>query len=194
MPADLLLLAIVLLWSFNFTAVRYAVSHGFQPLAYASVRWTVAALVYAGVAWRVEGSLRVSKTRPWPARPARRLRAVDQSDGPRVCGQARTRGDGRAPLRNTPCLHRGPLPDRGGAAAAPSGMGGIGVSFAGVSLIAAGGSGKVSAHAGGVVLAVVTAATFAAYSVGVVKLMRRYSPYRISALTACIGALLLLAK
>jgi drug/metabolite transporter (DMT)-like permease len=68
---------------------------------------------------------------------------------------------------------------------------GIGVSFAGVVLIAVGAEDRLSSHAGGIVLAIVTAATFAAYSVGVVPLMRRYSPYRISAVTALIGSLLL---
>ena len=31
LPAEVLLLGTVLLWSFNFTAVRYGVTHGVQP-------------------------------------------------------------------------------------------------------------------------------------------------------------------
>jgi drug/metabolite transporter (DMT)-like permease len=60
-----------------------------------------------------------------------------------------------------------------------------------VALIALGGNGRLSAHAGGIALAVLTAASFAVYSVGVVPLMRRHSPYRISAVTALIGSLML---
>ena len=45
-PADIPLLAIVLLWAFNFTAIRYAISHGFAPLSYAPLRWAIAALAF----------------------------------------------------------------------------------------------------------------------------------------------------
>ena len=61
------------------------------------------------------------------------------------------------------------------------------VSFAGVSLIAVGKSGGVSGSLKGDLLGVATAATWAAYSVAIAPLMRRYSPYRISALVLAIG-------
>src|SRR5215471_15014629 len=41
-PAESLLLGTVLLWSFNFTAGRYGIEHGFSPLTYAALRWTTA--------------------------------------------------------------------------------------------------------------------------------------------------------
>jgi drug/metabolite transporter (DMT)-like permease len=190
-PADLLLLMIVLLWSFNFTAIRYAVSHGFQPLTYASVRWTIAALAYATVTWGLEGSLRVSR------RDLGLLALLS------ACGlwanQTALAYAVKLASAATVALLFGTLPAfvalfswlAGVQRLRPREWGGIGVSFAGVALIALGGNGAFSAHVGGVVLAVLTAATFAAYSVGAVPLMRRYSPYRISALTALIGALLL---
>src|SRR5205085_9477273 len=59
----------------------------------------------------------------------------------------------------------------------------VAVSFSGVALVAAGASGGLSGHLGGVLLALATAATFAAYSVGIVPLMRRHSPYRMNATT-----------
>jgi drug/metabolite transporter (DMT)-like permease len=190
-PADLLLLLIVLLWAFNFTAIRYAVSHGFQPLTYASVRWTIAALAYAAVTWRLEGSLRVS-------RRDLGLLALLAACGLWINQTALTYAVKLASA-STVALLFGTLPAfialfsriAGVQRLRPREWAGIGVSFAGVALIAVGGSGKVSTHAGGVALAVLTAATFAAYSVGVVPLMRRYSPYRVSALTAFAGALLL---
>ena len=43
----------MLLWSFNFTAIRYGVTHGFEPLAYAPLRWGLAGVALAGLArWR----------------------------------------------------------------------------------------------------------------------------------------------
>ena len=61
LPADAILLITVLLWSFNFTAVKYAVTHGFAPLTYAPLRWGIAGTAFAVVTWRREGSLRVSR-------------------------------------------------------------------------------------------------------------------------------------
>ena len=58
-PAELLLLGVVLLWSFNFTAVRFGVTHGFSPLAYAPLRWAMAGLALAAIARRRGQSLRV---------------------------------------------------------------------------------------------------------------------------------------
>ncbi len=190
-PADLLLLAIVLLWAFNFTAIRYAVSHGFDPLAYASLRWLIAALAFSLVTLRLEGSLRVSR------RDLGLLTALA------ACGlfinQTALTYALHLASAATVALLFGTLPAFIALASALAGVqrlhvrewAGIGVSFAGVILIALGGDDRISAHAGGIALAVLTAATFALYSVGVVPLMRRYSPYRISAVTALIGALML---
>jgi drug/metabolite transporter (DMT)-like permease len=38
-PAEGLLLGTVVLWSFNFTALRYGVTHEIEPLVYVSLRW-----------------------------------------------------------------------------------------------------------------------------------------------------------
>ena len=55
------------------------------------------------------------------------------------------------------------------------------VSFAGVTLVAVGSGGSLSANLKGDTLAVCAAATWAAYSVAIGPLMRRYSPFRLSA-------------
>ncbi len=55
------------------------------------------------------------------------------------------------------------------------------LSFAGVGLVALGAGGRLSGDLGGVVLGVLTAATWAGYSILVAQLMRRYSATRISA-------------
>jgi drug/metabolite transporter (DMT)-like permease len=51
----------------------------------------------------------------------------------------------------------------------------------------ASGSGGFSGNIGGDGLAMLTAATWAAYSVAIAPLMRRYSPFRISSLVLAIG-------
>ena len=47
LPADVLLLVTVLFWSFNFTVVKYALTHGWEPLAYSSIRFAVGAVIFS---------------------------------------------------------------------------------------------------------------------------------------------------
>ena len=55
-----MLLTVVLLWSGNFTAMRYAVE-SFHPLAFSSVRFALGAALYALVVWWRERSLRIAR-------------------------------------------------------------------------------------------------------------------------------------
>jgi drug/metabolite transporter (DMT)-like permease len=66
------------------------------------------------------------------------------------------------------------------------------ISFAGVGLVAAGGAGGLGGDVGGILLALVACLTWAAYSVAMGPLMRRYSPYRISAFVLLVGSVPLL--
>jgi drug/metabolite transporter (DMT)-like permease len=191
--ADLLLLAIVVLWAFNFTAVRYALSHGFKPLTYAPLRWVIATLAFSAATWRLEGSFRVAR-RDWPMLVVLAMIGlwVNQIGFSYAIHLANA-----APV----ALLFGTLPVFVAVFSQLKGLerlharewAALGVAFVGVALIAVGGGSKESVPADGVVLAILTAATFAAYSVGSVPLMRRYSPYRISAVTAMIGTVLLAA-
>src|SRR5439155_20493031 len=61
MPAEALLVGAVLLWSFNYTAVRFGVTHGFTPLAYAPLRWLLAGLALATIVWTRGRSVRIGK-------------------------------------------------------------------------------------------------------------------------------------
>ncbi len=61
------------------------------------------------------------------------------------------------------------------------------LTFAGVGLVAAAASGGLSSSLGGDLIAIATAFTWAAYTVSIRPLMRRYSPYRISAVVLAIG-------
>ena len=58
--ADAMLLTVVLLWSGNFTAMRYAVD-SFHPLAFSSLRFGLGAALYALVVWWRERSLRIAR-------------------------------------------------------------------------------------------------------------------------------------
>src|SRR3954470_5125669 len=59
--ADLMLLATVALWAANFTVSKYILDHGFHPLAYASVRYAIAATIFAAITLAWEGSLRIGR-------------------------------------------------------------------------------------------------------------------------------------
>ena len=61
------------------------------------------------------------------------------------------------------------------------------VSFGGVALVALGSGGGLSANLRGDLLVLATAATWAVYSVAIAPLMRRYSPFRISAFVLARG-------
>ena len=60
-PADVLLLVTVLFWSFNFTAAKYALTHGFAPLAYSALRFGLGAVLFSGVTFGRERSLRIRR-------------------------------------------------------------------------------------------------------------------------------------
>ena len=43
LPPDVLRLVTVIFWSFNFTAAKYALTHGFAPLVYSAFRFGIGA-------------------------------------------------------------------------------------------------------------------------------------------------------
>ena len=61
LPADVLLLVTVLFWSFNFTVVKYALTHGWEPLAYSSLRFAAAAVLFSAFTYAREHTLRVAR-------------------------------------------------------------------------------------------------------------------------------------
>ncbi|MFN8187131.1 MAG: DMT family transporter [Gaiellales bacterium] len=186
--ADAMLLVTVLIWSLNFTVMKYALSHGFEPLAYAAMRFGVGSLVFAGITLAREGSVRVG-----------RREAVLLLGAIGVClylNQIAFASALRLTTASTVALLFGTLPvfvgilglalrverarARHWTAAA--------VSFAGVALVAAGAGGGLSGDLGGILVGLVAPLTWAFYSVAVTPLMHRYSLYRISAV-AGLGAI-----
>ena len=175
-----MLLGTVGLWALNFTVSKYILDHGFHPLAYSSIRYACAAIIFAGITLSWEGSLRLSR-RDLPISVfctfvlfANQLSFVYAL---------------RFTTATTVALIFGTLPIFTALFARGSGVEHLpirfwmaaGLSFAGVALVALGSGGKLSSNLKGDMLALSGSATWAAYSVAIGPLMRRYSPFRLSA-------------
>ncbi|HEX2111007.1 MAG TPA: DMT family transporter [Gaiellaceae bacterium] len=188
LPADALLLATVLCWSFNFTVVKYALTHGWQPLSYSSVRFAIGAAIFSAFTYVREHTLRVRRTDVWLLLAAAALgiwlNQVTFSYSVRLTTAA------------TVALVFGTLPIFVALVSRAFGLERLhfrhwlatGISFTGVALVALGSSGGLRGDLGGVLLALVAAITWAAYSVAMGPLMQRYSPYRISAFVLIAGS------
>ena len=178
--ADLMLLATVTLWAFNFTVSKYILDHGLHPLTYSSVRYSCAALIFAGITLAWEGSLRIAR---------RDLPLSGFGTAVLFANQLCFVYALRFTTATTVALLFGTLPIFTALFARGSGVEHLpvrfwvaaGVSFAGVALVTVGSGGSVSANLKGDVLAVLGSATWAAYTVAIGPLMRRYSPFRLSA-------------
>lgn len=190
-PAEGLLLVTVLLWSFNFTALRYGITSGFEPLAYAPLRWGLAGIALATLArWRSH-SLRVGR-RDFAVLAAASAVGIFVNQISFVYAL-------HLVSASTVALVFGTLPIFVSLISQLSGMERLrpqhwiatGVSFSGVGLVALGAPGGLSASAGGILLALVTTLTFAIYSVAIVPVMKRNSPLVVNAVSALIGAALL---
>ena len=180
-----MLLGTVLLWALNSTVTRYVVTHGFQPLAYATTRYAAATVLFWMFTYWRERSFRIA---------TRDLRLVFLAGGDdlsqpallRLRGRQDHRGDGHALPRRDADLHRRVRDgDRARADAQLFWIATV-VSIVGVAFVASG-SGGFSGNVVGDGLAVLTAATWAAYSIAITPLMRRYSPFRISSLVLLLG-------
>jgi drug/metabolite transporter (DMT)-like permease len=180
-----MLLGTVLLWALNVTATRYAVTHGFRPLAYGTVRYFAATTLFWCFTWQCERSFRI-RLADWKlVALAATLLFANQ-----VCFVVSVHETNAS----TVALMLGATPVITGVIASFIGMEslarsfwlGAAVAFVGVGLVATGGGG-VSGNLGGDALAICTAVTWAGYSVAIAPLMRRYSPFRISALVLALG-------
>ena len=184
--ADLMLVATVVIWALNFTVTRYVLQHGFHPLAYSSVRYGIAAVLFSTFTYGRERSFRV------------RRRDLVLLLGAALVGiwlnQLGYVYAIRLTNASTTALILGTTPIFAALIAFAIGLERVNswfwaatvVSFAGVALVAAG-SGGVSGDVKGDLLGIATAATWAAYSVAIAPLMRRYSPFRISAIVLVLG-------
>jgi drug/metabolite transporter (DMT)-like permease len=185
-PVDAMLFAAVILWALNITVTKYMFEHGWQPLAYATIRYFAGiSLFWAFTYWR-ERSFRIARGDIWLVALAGLMIFVNQIAF--VYGVEYGSASTMAMLLGTTPIFIGVISLLFGLERLNSPFWiGAGITFVGVALIAAGGGGGFSANFKGDVLAVVTALTWASYTILIAPLMRRYSPYRISALVLAIG-------
>ena len=190
LSTELMLLATVVLWALNLTVTRYILTHGFQPLAYATVRYGTATTVFIGIALVAERSLRIRRRDFGLVGLAALCLWLNQISF--VYALEKTSASTIALILGaTPIfaaliglslgLER--LSRRFWIAAA--------ISFAGVGFVALGSSGGVSGDVRGDLLGIATAATWAGYSVAIAPLMQRYSASQISAVVLSLGWVLI---
>ncbi len=184
--AYLMLTATVAIWALNFTVTRYVLEHGFEPIAYSTVRYGIAAVLFAGITFGYERSFRVRR---------RDIVLLLVAAGVGIwLNQLSYVYAIHFTNASTTALILGTTPIFAALIAFAFGLERMHrwfwiatlVSFGGVALVAAGG-GSVRADVEGDLLGVATAATWAAYSVAIAPLMRRYSPFRISAIVLAVG-------
>ena len=185
-PVDLMLLGTVLLWALNVTVTRYVLTHGWLPLAYGTIRYLVATSLFWIFTYRRERSFRIAR-RDWKlVLVAGLFLFVNQ-----LCFVYAL----KLSQASTVALLLGATPVFIGLVTLVFRLEelsntfwlGAGVTFAGVALIAAAGSSGLSAGLGGDLLAIGLAFTWACYTVTIAPMMRRYSPFRISALVLAVG-------
>jgi drug/metabolite transporter (DMT)-like permease len=183
---ELMLLTTIGLWSLNLTVSRYILVHGLAPLAYGSVRYGLAALVFATLTLAVERSLRIARR-----------------DLPLVLGAAAVLYLNQigfvyaldTSTASVLALILGATPIFAALAGVALGTerlssrfwAGALLSFAGVALVAAGSGAELSGDLGGVLLGILTAATWAGYSMLIAPLMRTYSASRISSVVLALA-------
>lgn len=177
---EVMLLSAIGLWALNLTVTRYILTHGFQPLAYATVRYGLAATVFVAITIVVERSLRIAR-RDLVLIIAAAVALWLNQLGFVYALKTTSASVIALILAATPifaalfglAFGTEVLPRRFWAGAA--------LSFAGVGLVALGAGGELRGDLGGIALGITTAATWAVYSMLIAPLMRRYSPSRISA-------------
>src|SRR5580765_1287898 len=185
--AELMLLATVLLWALNFTVTKYVLEHGFQPLAYSTVRYGMATIIFTWFTYGVERSFRVRR-RDIPLVLVAAALGIWLNQLSYVYALTYTNASTVALILGATPIFVALIAFAVGLERLHAGfwLAAI-VSFGGVALIALGNEGGVSGSLKGDALGVATAATWAAYTVAIAPLMRSYSPYRISALVLAIG-------
>jgi drug/metabolite transporter (DMT)-like permease len=183
---DLMLLGTVILWALNVTVTRYVLTHGWLPLAYATIRYGAATALFWIFTYRRERSFRIARSDVRYVALAAFMIFLNQ-----MCFVYGL----KFAHASTMSLLLGATPIFIGFISLVLGLEqlsnafwvGASVTVAGVALIASASAGGFSAGLKGDLLAIGTAMTWACYTVSIAPLMRRYSPFRISALVLAAG-------
>ena len=181
-----MLLGAVLLWALNITVTKYMFEHGWLPLAYATIRYFAAIAIFWVYTWWREGSFRIARADWKYVGIAAAAIFVNQ-----VCFVYSL----EFAKASTVSLLFGSCPMFIGlfsilfrqADVQRAFWIGAGVTFVGVAFIAAGAGGGLVSGWKGDLLAIALAVTWAGYTIAIAPLMRRYSPFRISALVLALG-------
>ena len=182
---DLMLLGTVLLWALNITVTKYVLQHGFRPLAYASIRYLAATSLFWAFTLARERTVRIRLSDGKLIALAALLIFTNQLTF--VYGIHRSTAATFALILGTTPIFIGVYSVLFGLERiSPPFWLAAAVSFAGVGFVAAG-SGGFSASLAGDGMALFTAASWAGYSVAIAPLLRRYSPFRVSALVLAVG-------
>jgi drug/metabolite transporter (DMT)-like permease len=181
-----MLLGTVLLWALNITVTKYVLTHGWSPLAYGTIRYFAAIALFWMFTYQRERSFRIER---------RDLRLVLFAAAMIFVNQVCFVYGLKLAHASTVALLLGTTPVFIGLISLTLRLEhlsrafwiGVAATFCGVSLIAASAGGGFSAGLEGDLIAVAAAFTWACYTVTIAPLMRRYSPFRISALVLAIG-------
>jgi drug/metabolite transporter (DMT)-like permease len=180
-----MLLGTVLLWSLNITVSKYLFEHGWKPLTYGTIRYFLAICLFWVFTYYRERSFRIARSDLWLVLLAALMIFVNQ-----ICFVYGI----KLVHASTVALLLGTTPILIGLISlalrlehlARAFWIGASITFGGVALIAVA-NGSVGSSLNGTLIAIATAATWACYTVTIAPLMRRYSPFRISALVLAIG-------
>jgi|SRR5579862_4831907 len=182
---DVMLLGTVLLWALNLTVTKYLLQHGFQPLAYATIRYFAATSLFWCFTYARERTFRIRLSDGKLVALAAVLIYVNQLGF--VYGVDKSSAATVALILGTTPIWVGLIATAVGYERLQRSFWAAALlSFVGVGLVA-GGTGGLSSKIGGDALALLTAMTWGAYSMSIAPLMRRYSPFRISALVLALG-------
>lgn len=183
---EVMLLSAIGLWALNLTVSRYILTHGLQPLAFSGVRYGLASLVFIGIALAAERSLRIARRDLLVVVAAAATLWVNQIGF--VYALKTTSASVIALILAAIPIFAALIGLAFGTEWLPRRFwAGAALSFLGVGLVALGAGGELSGDFGGILLGVLTAATWAVYSVLITPLMRRYSPSRISAVVLSLS-------
>jgi drug/metabolite transporter (DMT)-like permease len=181
-----MLFGTVLLWALNITVTKYMFDHGWLPLAYGTIRYFAAIALFWIFTYRRERSFRIARADLKYVLLAALFIFANQ-----VCFVYGV----KLAHASTVALLLGATPVFIGLISVALQLETLGstfwigalVTFAGVGLVAAAATGGLGSSLGGDLIAIATAFTWACYTVSIAPLMRRYSPYRVSALVLAIG-------
>lgn len=191
-PIHLALLVTVVLWALNLTMTRYILTHGFEPLAYATVRYGLAAAIFVAIVVVAERRLLIARRDLGHVVLAALFIFLNQLAFVYALDTTSA---------STIALVLGATPAFAALIGLALGLERMSrrfwlaslVSFGGVCLVALGAGGEVEGGLTGVLLGVATAATWAGYSVAAAPLMQRYSASRISAVVISLAWLAIAA-